>query len=465
MAAKSKQAEPGKVLRIGIVRAGKVVNERLIRPGQSVTVGAGTSNTFVFDAPSVANQHTLFQAKGNRYFLNFSDQMDGKIAHRQGIVTLGQLREQGEAARKGPHFNFPLEERNRGKIVVDDVTILFQFVNAPPESARMLTKQDFRPKILDEDDPVFLGFLALFSSIATVVMIWAVNQEPVVSVSLDEIPDRFVELVMPSDEAPDPVETEQLIDEDLVGPETVDAPTQETQDETPPEQTQEQNEPAEPSGNSEVDEARRIEQRREELTRNSAVLAMLGTRGENNNGGTVQDVFADGDGNFQSLENALSGVSGAEVATTENMAAVRGQTDNTGREDATISGPTSGGAGVGSAQASSAPAARVPTGSISTGSIDMADGEESSAIKDVVRRKAGQVKYCYDQRLKENPNISGRIAVDVSIAGGRVTNVIIAENTTGDSALESCVTRKIKTWRFPEDVEDDIYLPFALEAN
>jgi hypothetical protein len=41
MAARAKQAEPGKVLRIGIVQAGKVVNERLIRPGQNVSVGSG----------------------------------------------------------------------------------------------------------------------------------------------------------------------------------------------------------------------------------------------------------------------------------------------------------------------------------------------------------------------------------------------------------------------------------------
>jgi hypothetical protein len=461
MAARAKQAEPGKVLRIGIVQSGKVVNERLIRPGQNVSVGAGPSNTFVFEAPSLSNQHVLFQAKGSRYFLNFSDQMDGKIAHRQGIVSLVQLREQGEASRKGPHFVFPLDERNRGKIVVDDVTILFQFVNAPPESARMLTKQDFRPKLL-EDDPIFLGFLALFSSIMTVVMIWAVNQDPVTSVSLDEIPDRFVEIVMPS-ETPDPVEVETPVDNTLQGPEVApeEKPPEAEETEKPPEA--EKPKDMTPGEKAKLD-AQRLQEKKDDLTRRSAVIAMLGTRGENNNGTQVEDVFSDGDGNFQSIEDALSGVGGAELATTDNVAAVRGQTDGGGRGDAGIGGIESGG-GSGSAQASAAPTAAIPTGSISTGSIDMAGGEASSDIKKVVRAKAGQVKYCYDQRLKENPNISGRIAVDVSISGGRVTSVVIAENTTGDKGLETCVQRKIRAWRFPEEVEDDIYLPFALEAN
>ncbi len=95
----------------------------------------------------------------------------------------------------------------------------------------------------------------------------------------------------------------------------------------------------------------------------------------------------------------------------------------------------------------------------------MGGAEGADAIKSVLRSKSGQVKYCYEQRLKENPNISGRIAVEVSIAAGRVTSAVVVENTTGDSALESCVTRKIRSWRFAEEAEGDIYLPFALSAN
>ena len=39
--------EAVKVLRIGIVKDGKVVHERLIKPGQNVTVGESPRNTFV----------------------------------------------------------------------------------------------------------------------------------------------------------------------------------------------------------------------------------------------------------------------------------------------------------------------------------------------------------------------------------------------------------------------------------
>ncbi len=461
MAAKAK-AELGKVLRIGIVQAGKVVHERLIRPGQSVTIGSSPKNTFVFQVPSLSAQHVLFQAKGNRYFLNFNEKMAGKIAFKDGIVGLAQLKERGEASKKGPHNVLPLSDKNRGKIVVDDVTILFQFVQAPPESARMLTKQDFRPKLLDEDDPVFLGFLALFSSIATVMMIWALNQDPVERVSLDEIPDRFVEVVLPSEEVEPPPEIEPQIDETIKGPEveTEKKPTEEAPETTAEkkpkkELTQEQKAAA---------EAKRLQEKKQNLTKKSAVLAMIGTRGEKNSGDMVEDVFDSNDSNFANLSDALSNVSGVEIASSENVAAIKGQTDAGGRGDASIGG-IEGSDGGGTAAVGSAPKTVVKKAALSTSGADIGGADGADAIKSVLRQKSGQVKYCYEQRLKENPNISGRIAVEVSISAGRVTSAIIVENTTGDSALESCVTRKIRGWRFSEDADGDIYLPFALSAQ
>ena len=190
---------------------------------------------------------------------------------------------------------------------------------------------------------------------------------------------------------------------------------------------------------------------------------MIGTRGDRNSGDMVEDVFAEGDANFSSLEEALQGVNSTEIANSENVASVKGQQDGGGRGDASIGGVESGGGGT--AAVSSAPKASVKKASLSTSGADVGGAEGADAIKSVLRSKSGQVKYCYEQRLKENPNLSGRIAVEVSIAAGRVTSAVIVENTTGDSALESCVTRKIRGWRFPAEAEGDVYLPFALSAN
>ena len=101
----------------------------------------------------------------------------------------------------------------------------------------------------------------------------------------------------------------------------------------------------------------------------------------------------------------------------------------------------------------------------SLGAIDAGSSEHAGSIKSVVAKKKGQVQYCYEQRLKENPNIGGRLAISVDIANGRVTKVMISENQTGDKAIESCVQGKVRRWRFNAGVTESIFLPFALSPS
>ncbi|MEC7949477.1 MAG: AgmX/PglI C-terminal domain-containing protein, partial [Myxococcota bacterium] len=186
------------------------------------------------------------------------------------------------------------------------------------------------------------------------------------------------------------------------------------------------------------------------------------TRGENNNGNQVADVFADGDANLADLGEALQGVDGAEAATEDNIG-LRGQKDQGGRGDVGIGGVSRGGGG--DAKVEKAVAAAPKKATAGVGKVEAASGEGADAIRATVKRYQARIKQCYEQRLKEVPSLGGRVAADVSISAGRVTSVSIAENTTGDGKLEACITRSIKSWRFDTSVSDDIYLPFSLNAS
>ena len=218
MAKAKRQTQQQKVLRIGVVQDGKIVQERLIKAGEEVTVGESTKNLFVFPPTSLPKRFQLFQPKkGGGYILHFTDGMEGKISYKNAIVPLEQLKQRGDAVRKGTDFVLPLSEGNRGKVSVDGVTILFQFVPPPPEPMRAGAKMDFRPKLIEEDDPVFFGFLGLFTALATVLMIYVYNAEPVERVAIEEIPDRFTEIIMePSDNDP-PEVIEPEVDPDAEG--------------------------------------------------------------------------------------------------------------------------------------------------------------------------------------------------------------------------------------------------------
>src|SRR5687768_11614240 len=120
-----------KVLRIGVVQAGRVAEERIIKQRVHVTVGPNEKNLFVVGGGNLPPTFRLFELVGTDYYLNFLDGMTGRIALPTGISDLNVLRGQARRSPQGA-YQVRLTEDSRGKVVVGDVTFLFQFVAPPP---------------------------------------------------------------------------------------------------------------------------------------------------------------------------------------------------------------------------------------------------------------------------------------------------------------------------------------------
>ncbi|MFT5686590.1 MAG: hypothetical protein ACI8RZ_007546 [Myxococcota bacterium] len=120
-----------KLLRVGHVRAGQLVSERLIPAGASVTVGSGAEATFSVNG--LAEIFVLFSVENGGHALHFRSDMQGKIAIDGEILTLEQLRAGGQTSERGDTATFALQPSARGKVNIGDSTILFQFVPPPPE--------------------------------------------------------------------------------------------------------------------------------------------------------------------------------------------------------------------------------------------------------------------------------------------------------------------------------------------
>ncbi|MDP6933052.1 MAG: AgmX/PglI C-terminal domain-containing protein, partial [Myxococcota bacterium] len=389
--------------------------------------------------------------------LCFNEKMGGKVAHDGAIEPIEGLRP--KASRKGGTYVLPITDKARGKLVIANVTVLFQFVPAPPESVRMIARQDFRPKLLDEDDPVFLGFLGLNIAFSAVLMIYVFNTDPREATSIDEIPDRFTEILLPPEE-PEQVVIEET-DDALDGAAAEEEEAEKSEEEAPEEEekVEKEEEPEMTPEEAAAAEAARQQALQEEVMQKSKLLVgLLATTGANNSGIVVEDVFADGDIGAN-LQDALNSAGGVDIADSTTIGLKTGAAG--GNEDATIGDLAKSGGGT--STVGSGPAAKV-TGTSQLGAVE-AEGGEADQIKTVLRKYSGQVQYCYEQRLKEDPSISGRIEIEVDIQGGRVRGVTITDNTTGDSALESCVTGKVRRWRFPADATMIAYLPFALSPG
>src|SRR5580704_10420971 len=132
MRAMQQSAGP-KVLRIGLVVGGRILEERVVRQRTSVTVGPSEKSTFVVQA-NLPAQFKLFELIGSDYYLNFLDGMTGRIALASGITDLVSLK--GQAKRVGPAYQVRLTDEARGKVVIGETTFLFQFVAPPPIQPR-----------------------------------------------------------------------------------------------------------------------------------------------------------------------------------------------------------------------------------------------------------------------------------------------------------------------------------------
>src|SRR6187397_2006124 len=95
-----------KVLRIALMRggqggqgSGKIVEERIIRKRETVTVGSSEKYQFIIAAPGLSSRFELFQLVGTDYILNFTDDMRGRVSLAGGVQDLVELRSSGGARK------------------------------------------------------------------------------------------------------------------------------------------------------------------------------------------------------------------------------------------------------------------------------------------------------------------------------------------------------------------------------
>jgi hypothetical protein len=417
-----------KVLRIGLIREGQqgIAQEKLFRIGEAVTVGESPKCAFTIPGTKLGQRHELFIARpdGN-YILNAPDWVEGKISWKDGIRGLDELRSRGEAVKKGELYQIQLTEHVRGKVSVGNVTLLFQFVPAPPEPVRqIINASDFRPRFFDDEDPLFMGLLAVFSLIASGFMAWVwttplpeVNELAMVADALDLVVEDKIE---------------QVVIEEQVDQGAAEKPVEKKPEKTA-ETKSEDTKSEKPAG----------EPTKESVAKKSMLLQMIGTAGRTD-GTAVDDIIGDEGASMAGLDKALAGVSGVQEANAGNVGVKGGQ--GGGREDAKVGvGVNTGGtSGTGTGAQTQIKKAKIVLGD--------ADAEveagDKGGIASVVKKSSGRIQTCTEQALKANPDLNGRVSVGWSISSGKVTEAHLVSNTTGNGDLGKCIVNAVRGFRF-----------------
>lgn len=75
---------------------------------------------------------------------------------------------------------------------------------------------------------------------------------------------------------------------------------------------------------------------------------------------------------------------------------------------------------------------------------------DRALLRQVIHRRRAQIRYCYETRLAQVPDLAGKLSVRFTIGPeGAVAAASSAGSTLGDDAVAHCVLSRIRSWVFP----------------
>lgn len=84
------------------------------------------------------------------------------------------------------------------------------------------------------------------------------------------------------------------------------------------------------------------------------------------------------------------------------------------------------------------------------GNVEPGAYRSNASLLAVVRRYAPGIQYCYDNELKRDLTLNGKMVLVLTVlASGVVSEVTIAEDSMRSTRLEQCVLAQVREWRFP----------------
>jgi len=437
-----------KVLRVGLMKKGKVLEERLLLQRESVTIGRSERCTFTFEIEGLPKVYPLFKVnKDGAYVLQFTERMIGKVSLGDQLLDFPSIIEAGLSTldERGKLHTVTLQNNERGKVEIGDKTLLFQFIPLPPPKIKAGVPAAFQKSFINSLDWNFLNILigvTLFqvSSISFITT----RDYPPATKNFAEISNRFMNIMKPEKKPPPPPEDDKKKPEEKPEDDKRVAEKSEEKDLPPP------------------DTKENKEKRRKILTervQKKTVLQFLAVGDGSNPSGLVGELS--GEAARVSMDEAFQGV-GLVAANSSNNTRRRAAGDASGK---TIDVDESKLKGKGRKRVRTGrKRERSPKGSLKLSKPSEAIGTgalSSDRIQRTVRRRQGALKSCYESELKKDPSLSGTIKVRWTIQpSGRVSSAQVIQNTMGSSSVGRCIASQIKRWRFDKPSGGDVTIAY-----
>ena len=428
-----------RILRIGVLLGGKIVEERLIRERVPVTIGQSMKNTFSVPVEGLPLELTLFSMHEGRYSLRFLNKMDGRLSDGAQVHTLDALKGRG-AQNHGDYWEAPLSETSRGKLSLGDLTILFQFVTEPPRQPKPMLPASVRGTFADRFDPrlsVILG-ASIIIHFAIVIVALAMDVE-----TGEGIAERAYNLSFNQETYNVDVE-QPKVDMNAQGAGSAVSKEPEKKPDTKPTKK-----PAGGGDNSGRDSKQDVALAEDQ----AAAMADLLT-GEGKNGTSEGDMSKRRPG--ADLGQQIADVREGGKTVSVGGGSGRGSRGNGDARVGTGKGPGIGGAGDIASAGGGKSEEHAPAGRISV--ADKQSFDESSLTPDVVLAKiqsaymAG-LKRCYKEYLKKDATARGKVTLSLTVNETGRTTSGKAKGFAGE--VDDCISGLMGSWRFPIPKDKD----------
>lgn len=441
-----------KVLRIGIVQRGKIIDEREMKKRESVSIGNGKDPKATFQVASDAlpGSFTLFDYDGKKYFLRFSEGIEARIQiDGPNVVDFGALESQGKVSDRQGAKAVELTDESRGKVMIGDITVLFQFKAPLAIPAKPVLPVEIRGSLVENVDIQFAAIFVLVAIFQISLVTYARSLPYVEPSSIEQVSERYQKLIMP-DRAPEPPKIEEAIAEEK---------GEEPKKEEPKKGDDSSAKGPKKKGEGKpVDAEAAAKARKEAIAKEVAGKGLLRVLGANRTGaGALSDVFEEGGGAMGNLGDAFSGIQGVDFATAGGQAGTRGGGSGQGVGIGDLA--TEGGGSVESG---------VKTETEVQGSATVeapeVDGDLSQeAIASVMKRQLKALRACYEGALKRDKGLAGKVVIRFEILeSGKISNIEFEDVSLGSGDVQECIRRRAQFWRFPKPEGGSVFVAYPI---
>lgn len=416
-------------LRVALVQGGRIIEDRTFPARGVVSVGSAPDCTFLIPLADVPRKQPVFEATRHGTTLHVSSAMSGEVSLDGTSRPLSSL-----------GTSVALTSSARGRVVVGDVSLLFQFVTPLPKPPPAPLPKGAKG-LLAQVDRSFMLVLGLSLAAHFAGAGW-ISTQPVPLTeeeALEVQPDRFARITLPTPKK-QPETTAPSNDKPGTKDTKQPAVAQRT---SPPKKGQ--------ATGAEVDRA----------IRQAGLMGVIGSRGPG--ASAFGDVLSDSTTN--DIAAALKDAGGVRVASVDDATATRRRGADQG-ETSTVDLPgTEGVKDVKLDERLGPP----PKPVVKDEGVDVtgSDIDEQALGRWLSSRKAAVVS-CYERELKRQPTLQGRVVIHFAVTErGRVDQVRFDDDTLKSQAVEACISNVMRGWVLPFTPEDavPVSLPFIFSAT